>query len=188
MVIEDFYNDNVIYLELRTMPKDVNGMTKEEYIQSVVRAIKANKKNITVKLLLSINRNQTLHDSEESLKVMIQMKENYPDVIKGIDLSGDPNVGSFNHGLFLKARESGFLVALHCAEIRNNEEVQQMMEFQPDRLGHCTFLHPKYGGTQNNWDMYCKLKILTGILQLKCFSYARVFLLFNISRPKGHNC
>lgn len=162
MVIDDFYNDNVVYLELRTTPKDTNKMTKAEYIESVVKAITENEKNIIVKLLLSINRNQTLQDSEQSLQTIIEMKDKYPDIIKGIDLSGDPKVGNFNEDLFLAAKKGGLLVALHCAEVQNNEEVQAMLKFQPDRLGHCTFLHPKYGGSQSNWETYCNLKIPTG--------------------------
>lgn len=160
-VIEDFCNDNVIYLELRTTPKSVNGMTKEEYIESVVRAIKSNKRAITVKLLLSINRSQSLQESEESLQVFVEMKGKYPDIIKGIDLSGDPKVGSFDENLFLKARNNCFQITLHCGEVQNNEEIERMLKFHPDRLGHCTFLHPSYGGTQANWDLYCKLKIPT---------------------------
>lgn len=38
-VIEDFVADNVIYLELRTTPRETPTMTKDEYITAVIDAI-----------------------------------------------------------------------------------------------------------------------------------------------------
>ena len=40
-VIQEFFEDNVIYLELRSTPRAVEGyMTKEEYVEAVISAIK----------------------------------------------------------------------------------------------------------------------------------------------------
>lgn len=39
-VIEEFYKDNVIYLELRSTPRAVEGlMTKTEYLEAMVKAV-----------------------------------------------------------------------------------------------------------------------------------------------------
>lgn len=40
-VIREFHEDNVIYLELRTTPRSVEGsMTKLEYLEAVIKAFK----------------------------------------------------------------------------------------------------------------------------------------------------
>ncbi|EFA07116.1 adenosine deaminase-like protein [Tribolium castaneum] len=138
-VIEDFYNDNVAYLELRTTPREEENMSRVEYIESVVKAIEDCDKKIIVKLLLSIDRSNNLK-VEENMEVIIKMKEKYPHVIKGVDFSGNPYVGGFNPKLFQKARDSGLFVTLHCAEIKNDKEVEEILKFRPDRIGHGTFL------------------------------------------------
>lgn len=161
-VIKEFADDNVIYLELRTTPREEKGMSKEEYIESVVQAILDCKLEIIVKLLCSIDRRHTLQASQESLEIIIKMKNKYPDIIKGLDLSGNPMEGSFPEGLFEIARKNGLFITLHCAEVKNDAEVLEMLKFQPDRLGHCTYLHPLYGGCKSNWEVYCNLKIPIG--------------------------
>nr|CAI5834393.1 unnamed protein product [Callosobruchus analis] len=159
-VIQDFYhNDHVVYLELRTTPRSEEGMSKEDYVLAVVMAIKENSFDIIVKLILSIDRRLSIEESFDSLNVILKMKSKYPDVIVGIDLSGNPHEGEFNVDLFQKARDSGLKTAIHCAEIKNDEEVEKILRFGPDRLGHATFLHPSFGGNQSNWDLYCKKNI-----------------------------
>lgn len=130
-VIEDFYKDNVVYLELRTTPRDEEHMTKIEYIEAVIKAIHECTENILVKLLLSIDRSKDLESSEETMELIIKMKEKYPSIIKGVDFSGNPYVGSFSSKLFQKARDCGLFVTLHCAEIKNDKEVKQILKFKP---------------------------------------------------------
>lgn len=161
-VIREFAQDNVIYLELRTTPRKEEGMTSEEYLESVISAIRNNKTDLSVKLICSIDRRHDLNFSEKSLDTIINMKEKYPDVIKGVDLCGNPSEGTFNEELFKSAGMRSLSVTLHCAEVKNDAEVLKMLQFKPDRLGHCTYLHPKYGGSQTNWNLYRKLKIPTG--------------------------
>lgn len=164
-VITEFYLDNVIYLELRTTPRAGEGMTKAEYVKQVINGINdvtSQRETMVVKLILSINRSHSVSETEESLNVIIEMKELYPDVIKGVDLCGDPSSGSFNAKLFEKARESGLYVTLHCGEVSNENEVVQMLNFKPDRLGHGTCMHPKYGGSENIWKIYETRKIPLG--------------------------
>ena len=64
-------------------------------------------------------------------------------VVIGIELSGDPRSGEFEKfkPYFLKARELGFKSTLHCAECKEQRsEAQEMIDFKPDRLGHCIYL------------------------------------------------
>ena len=62
----------------------------------------------------------------------------------GIEISGDPRGGDFNTFSELMQtfkEESGLKVALHCAEAEEQmNESQAMIDFNPDRLGHCVYL------------------------------------------------
>lgn len=161
-VIKDFAKENVIYLELRTTPRAEESMSKEEYIESVISAIKNNTSDMTVKLILSIDRRHAPDVSNKSLDTIIQMKDKYPDIIKGLDLSGNPEMGIFDEELFTRARLNGLKTTIHCAEVKYDDEVEKILKFAPDRLGHATCLHPQYGGTQKNWDTYCEKNIPVG--------------------------
>ncbi|KAF2884765.1 hypothetical protein ILUMI_21410 [Ignelater luminosus] len=160
-VIEEFYKDNVIYLELRTTPRQESNMTKEEYIAAVVRAIEESKDFITVKLILSIDRRHSMEVSKNALNIILEMHEMYPDIIKGIDLCGDPSQGTFHENLFIEARNSGLKITLHCGEIKNDQEVLQMLKFKPDRIGHGTCIHPNYEGSDELWKLYKSSSIPT---------------------------
>ena len=62
--------------------------------------------------------------------------------VVGVDLSGAPNRGDWDtyEEALEKARRNGLGVALHCGEIRGTaDEERRMLEFKPDRLGHCVF-------------------------------------------------
>jgi adenosine deaminase len=158
-VIEDFYNDNVVYLELRTTPRSEENMTKVDYIESVVKAIQDCKESIIVKLLLSIDRRHDLKASQQNMELIINMKNQYPHIIKGVDFSGSPLVGSFNSNLFKQAIDNGLLVTLHCGEVKNVEEIKQILQFRPNRIGHGTCIHPNYGGSEEIWELYCTTNI-----------------------------
>lgn len=72
------------------------------------------------------------------------MRERYPSIVVGIDLSGDPTKGKFadfKH-IFERARCLGFGLALHCAETDDYGEILEMLEFMEgrDRIGHGTFI------------------------------------------------
>lgn len=161
-VIQDFANDNVFYLELRTTPRTGEGMTKEDYIEAVVKAVKDNKTDTIVKILLSINRVHDPKVSHEALEIMIKMFKKYPDIIMGVELSGNPIQGTFDKSLFTKAREAGMKVCLHCAEVKSDQESLEILEFRPDRIGHGTFLHPDHDGTDELWQLLCTYRIPTG--------------------------
>lgn len=72
-------------------------------------------KKIYVRLLLSIDRRETLEAAMETVKLALELK----DVgVVGIDLSGNPKVGDWTTFLpALKfARDQGLRVTLHCGE------------------------------------------------------------------------
>ncbi|KAH8310298.1 hypothetical protein KR044_000585, partial [Drosophila immigrans] len=144
LTIRDFARDNVMYLELRTTPKSNGNMTRRAYLETVVAAIKkaANQHEIVVKLLPSINRGEPLEVAEETVALAIELGQEEPGLIVGIDFSGNPSQGKFSDfaGVLDKARSSGLKLALHCAEIENPVEIREMLKFGMSRCGHGTYL------------------------------------------------
>lgn len=58
--------------------------------------------------------------------------------IVGVDLGGNPSSGNFKSFIPVlnKARENGLKVTVHCGEVENEEEIDDVLEWGPDRLGH----------------------------------------------------
>ncbi|XP_067144571.1 adenosine deaminase-like protein A isoform X2 [Centruroides vittatus] len=147
-VIQDFSKDNVRYLELRSTPRNIEGkMTKEQYIESVLTAIKDNAEknpNIIVKVLLSIDRRNSLSEAYETAKLAEKYMHLTDNDVVGVDLSGDPQIGDVQSFLpvLQYARQNNLKLALHISEIpgRNNE-TEILLSLPPDRIGHGTFLH-----------------------------------------------
>ncbi|CAO2823667.1 unnamed protein product [Amaranthus hypochondriacus] len=75
------------------------------------------KRKIYVRLLLSIDRRETLEAAMETVKLALEMRNSG---VVGIDLSGNPKVGEWTTFLpaLRFAREQGLRVTLHCGEYR----------------------------------------------------------------------
>jgi len=97
--------------------------------------------NIKVRLLVSINRQSSLESAQESLALVKEIESPF---IVGVELSGDPRQGkfaTFEDELQAFRLETGKKVSLHCAEVEEQmAEAQEMIDFGPDRLGHCSYL------------------------------------------------
>jgi adenosine deaminase len=98
------------------------------------------KKKIYVRLLLSIDRRETIESAMETVNLAIEMKSLG---VVGIDLSGNPIVGDWLTFLpALKfAREQSLKVTIHCGEVPNRKEIQTMLDFLPHRIGHACCLN-----------------------------------------------
>lgn len=98
--------------------------------------------NILVKLILSINRKESIESAEENVNLALKYHNLYPTIVCGIDLSGDPTCGNFNDFKHLldRAKCNGMNLALHCGEIDNQTEINEILEFGMNRLGHGTFI------------------------------------------------
>ncbi|KAH8351192.1 hypothetical protein KR084_010087 [Drosophila pseudotakahashii] len=148
LAVRDFSKDNVQYVELRTTPKENEHYSRRDYLQIVIDAIgKAEEKypDIRFKLLPSINRAEPVAVAEETVILAVELAQAYPDLILGIDLSGNPAHGRFSDfaPVLSKARDKGLKLVIHCAEIDNPAEVKEMLQFGMSRCGHGTFLAPE---------------------------------------------
>ncbi|MCO5603661.1 hypothetical protein L7F22_057812 [Adiantum nelumboides] len=136
-------------------------MTKRSYVEAVLAGLKAvetvqvfsgslnnhqkllrtnfSRPIIHVKLLLSIDRRESTEAAIRTVQLALDMRNLG---VIGIDLSGNPRVGDWNTFVpALKlAREQGLPITLHCGEVPNQLEVQNMLSFQPERIGHACCL------------------------------------------------
>ena len=73
--------------------------------------------NFKVRLIVSINRTDTLEKCQETLAAVKEVRSPY---IVGIELSGDPRSGSFGtfeQELAAFRSETGLKISIHCAEV-----------------------------------------------------------------------
>ncbi|KAK1678200.1 hypothetical protein QYE76_039048 [Lolium multiflorum] len=172
-VVGDFAAENVVYLEIRTTPKnnEGKGMTKRSYMNAVIKGLKAvedvdvvlfdsnlrtdetlsptpmsdlagdmKKQKIYVRLLLSIDRRETASAALDTVNLAMEMKDQG---VVGIDLSGNPVVGEWETYLpaLEHAKELGIPITIHCGEVPNRKEIQAVLDFCPQRLGHVCCLN-----------------------------------------------
>ncbi|EMS53353.1 Adenosine deaminase-like protein [Triticum urartu] len=93
------------------------------------------RKKIYVRLLLSIDRHETTSAALDTVNLAMEMKDQG---VIGIDLSGNPVVGEWETYLpaLEHAKELGIPTTIHCGEVPNRKEIQAMLDFCPQRLGH----------------------------------------------------
>jgi adenosine deaminase len=140
-VLRDFQNDGVVYLELRTTPRQIKtaGVSKEEYVKTVLTCISNfNSATMVTKLILSIDRTNT---EEEAMEV-VDIASKYKDQgIVAVDLCGNPAKGdvSIFRSAYAKAKQHGLKITLHFAEFPPSStvfELQTLLSYEPDRIGH----------------------------------------------------
>lgn len=87
-VLQNFKEDGVVYLELRTTPRSSEGVSKEAYIGLVLGCIDnfEGKEAIPTYLILSIDRRSTASQAMEVVDLAIRYKERG---VVGVDLCGD---------------------------------------------------------------------------------------------------
>ncbi|KAI0976410.1 Metallo-dependent hydrolase [Xylaria arbuscula] len=142
-VIEDFTNDGVVYLELRTTPRAFpkEGLDKAGYVDNVLTAIDAAQRkfpSIQVRLILSIDRRNTLAEANELIALATRFRSRG---VVAVDLCGDPTKGdvSLFTPAFEEARAHGLKITIHFAEAEcsaSDAELETILSWMPDRLGH----------------------------------------------------
>jgi adenosine deaminase len=117
--------------------------TAYDYCQKMIDGINASeyvkRREIDVKLLMSVNRKHSREEAMESVKVALA----FPEYVVGVELGGDPKHHDWNHfePVFQSARDAGLKIAIHCGEHAGVPyEIRGMIDFKPERLGHCIML------------------------------------------------
>ena len=87
--VQEFAEDGVRYLELRSTPRAVEGrMTREQYCRAILDQLLVTREDIRVKLLLAIDRRR-LEDMEDTVALFKKLSPLYPGLLAGLDISGD---------------------------------------------------------------------------------------------------
>ena len=140
-VLQDFKDDGVAYLELRTTPRDIpfRGITKNDYVAIILQCIEDfGRDKMSTYLILSVDRRHTQAEAEEIVDLAVKYRARG---VVGIDLCGDPsrgNVSMFREP-FAKARDYGLKLTLHFAEVQassTEKELATLLSYEPERLGH----------------------------------------------------
>lgn len=139
-ILEDFEAENTVYLELRTTPKRTPHMTKTENLNAITEALRAYTGKMITKLIISVNRAQSIADARENIDLAKTIEE-----CVGIEFSGNPGVNKFEDfkEIFQYARDQGFKISIHTAEEPDHEDTMAILRFAPERLGHCNYLEPE---------------------------------------------
>ncbi|TFK58367.1 adenosine deaminase-like protein, partial [Pluteus cervinus] len=146
-VDEDIHNGHApqaecAYLELRSTPRQTDGMTREEYICTIVEEAERYPAG-KVGIIVSLDRKMSGEVMDECVEVASKLRKEGKAVV-GVDLCGDPLAGDVVdfERYFRRAKEAGLKVTLHVAETTSNsrEETLKLLSYGPDRLGHATFL------------------------------------------------
>ncbi|KAI2747657.1 hypothetical protein DTO013E5_932 [Penicillium roqueforti] len=141
-VLEDFLGDGVVYLELRTIPRASPGITREQYISSVLATIEtfqSKTQRMSVFLILAIDRgSMTAAEADEIVNLAIENKSRG---VVGVDICGNPTKGdvSIYKESISNAKANGLGITIHFAETAAStsaSELSTLLSFQPDRLGH----------------------------------------------------
>lgn len=165
-VIKEFADDNVVYLELRTTPREEPDMTKKQYIDAVIHGIEICSEsvpNITVKLLLSLDRKAPEENANNTLELALEYLRTHSHIFKGLDVSGDPTKGTWFKHVVAEARVNKLKITIHCAEVPNMKETEEIIDFVPDRIGHGTCIVSEFGGSDEMFQKFLESKIPVGM-------------------------
>lgn len=146
-VLQAFLDDGVRYLELRTIPRASPNaaFTRDQYLSTVLDTIaefkSRNSGKISVYLILGMDRGQLVTDSTHAHEIVDLAIANRERGVIGVDVCGNPTKGDISlcRDAFAKAKKHGLGLTVHFAEVHSmglHEELQTMLSFNPDRLGH----------------------------------------------------
>ncbi|KAF8885899.1 hypothetical protein CPB84DRAFT_1788069, partial [Gymnopilus junonius] len=130
------------HLELRTTPRQTPAMDREQYLLAVLSEVERYDAD-KVGLIVSLDRRMGVEVLKDCLRIAGKLKAEGRRVI-GLDLCGDPTAGEVETfaPYFAEAKKAGLGLTVHIAEtIKNSpEETMKLLSYNPDRLGHATFL------------------------------------------------
>ncbi|PXF44837.1 Adenosine deaminase-like protein [Gracilariopsis chorda] len=149
-VLNDFAEENTAYIELRTTPRDSRNMSAEEYLKTVLQGVSeymsAHPTGMVCRVLVSICRHQSTEVARDIAHIVERIRTLRPDLgglIVGFDFSGNPNRGQWEdfEPILRKVRtELGLPITVHFAEVLNDKECMQILNFKPERIGHAVIM------------------------------------------------
>nr|ACO15512.1 Adenosine deaminase-like protein [Caligus clemensi] len=147
-VLSEFRKDGVVYCELRSSPRAGQDYNKEEYLRIIVSIIQkeAPRLPLIAKLIVSIDRSKPIQDAQENLDLFLLLSKEFPTTIVGLDVSGNPTKGDMVAILALieeKRRLQPFNITIHTGEEPSHNEIQEILKFKPDCIGHGVHVSPK---------------------------------------------
>ncbi|KAK8811380.1 hypothetical protein WA158_003114 [Blastocystis sp. Blastoise] len=151
-VIDDFYAENTVYLELRSTPRKTTKIDEAQYIKAILESIEEEeekyKNKMFVRLIISINRSEPIENAWNTVYMIDKMKtdsSNYlSKYIVGFELSGNPYAKQYQEFEtvfnFIKEMSWHPCISLHVGEIPNREEEYiHTIQSSPLRIGHSLF-------------------------------------------------
>ncbi|CAD8144706.1 unnamed protein product [Paramecium octaurelia] len=136
-IFQDFYSDGVTYLEIRATPKKGQDFDQLQYLNAISEAI--NQAKFEIKLIVAIDRAKGIDEAQKTLNLVKQNKIQH---LVGVDLCGHPGQGHFSQykPILQKFRDLGYKITVHAGElVQQIEENNDVIEFQPDRIGHLIY-------------------------------------------------
>lgn len=139
--IEDAAKDNIGYMELRFTPHALAKQNEHDYHEIIAAVCEESARaerdfGIRVKLILSVNRHESVEIAEQVLTAALDVNTG---TIVAIDLAGresDFSPGPFKP-FFERARANGLAITVHAGEWAGPESVQSAIDFAaPERIGH----------------------------------------------------
>ncbi|KRW99241.1 hypothetical protein PPERSA_03947 [Pseudocohnilembus persalinus] len=144
-ILHDNQEQNVVYLELRSTPKQTQQFTQQDYLNTIFQVMydfEQNEQNfLKPRFILSIDRTKSIEEAYKRVDLYQQFKRDikFSKYLVGLDFCGDPQVNDFKNfkEVFQKAKDQNIKITLHGSEQKNNEnETQYIIDFKPDRIGH----------------------------------------------------
>ncbi|KAF8168483.1 hypothetical protein B0H34DRAFT_646085 [Crassisporium funariophilum] len=154
------------YLELRTTPRETEAMDREQYLRVVLDEVERYDQD---KAGLTVCLDRRMGDTvlRECLTIIGKLKTEGRRIV-GVDLCGDPTLGNVDDFAlyFAEAKEMGLGITLHIAETAANtpEETHKLLSYNPDRLGHATFLNAEATSIALNKKMCIEICLSSNLL------------------------
>nr|CCA27197.1 adenosine deaminaselike protein putative [Albugo laibachii Nc14] len=174
-VVEDFVYENVRYLELRTTPRKFGfDFSHHDYVATIISVIERYEAQIKVRLLLSINRNNSVSNAADIVQLALKWKAMSRYVV-GVDFSGN---ASGLDSKFIKllpvlstARDRGLKISAHFAEHPDEIEAQEILSFRPDRVGHACCLSEKLYRAMTDAQLPIEVCLTSNARTMQIFEY-----------------
>ena len=139
--VEDAAADNVKYMEMRLTPNALAKLRRFSFNDVVLwtwEGVKEGQqgKDIQVRLILSMNRHESVIEGERTLRVAIDFRDRG---VVGLDLAGQEAGFPANpfFGLFAEAYKAGLGITVHAGEWHGPRNIRDAIELMhAHRIGH----------------------------------------------------